>query len=94
MPRRREFGISDYLLALVIALLVGLVILRKWKRDRAAKRAEIRKLLRLAEEEAARVEAEAVVEYTYSAAVTPHQCAVCFSPTTTRCSRCKAVRYW
>lgn len=93
MPRRREFGISDYLLALVIALLVGLVILRKWKRDRAAKRAEIRKLLRLAEEEAARVEAEAVVEYTYSAAVTPHQCAVCFSPTTTRCSRCKAVRY-
>lgn len=93
MPRRREFGISDYLLALVIALLVGFVILRKWKRDRTAKRAEIRKLLRLAEEEAARVEAEAVVEYTYSAAVTPLQCAVCFSPTTTRCSRCKAVKY-
>lgn len=23
-----------------------------------------------------------------------YQCAVCFSPTTTRCSKCKAVRYW
>lgn len=23
-----------------------------------------------------------------------HQCAVCCSPTTMRCSRCKAVRYW
>lgn len=93
MPRRREFGISDYLLALVIVILVGLAIVRKWQRDRTAKRAEIRKLLRLAEEEAARVEAEAVVEYFYVPAVTPPQCAVCFSPTTTRCSRCKAVRY-
>ncbi|KAL0432672.1 UNVERIFIED_CONTAM: hypothetical protein Slati_2601500 [Sesamum latifolium] len=23
-----------------------------------------------------------------------HQCEVCFSPTTTRCKQCKAVRYW
>ena len=23
-----------------------------------------------------------------------YQCAVCFSPTNTRCARCKAVRYW
>jgi ubiquitin carboxyl-terminal hydrolase 36/42 len=23
-----------------------------------------------------------------------YQCAVCYSPTTMRCSRCKAVRYW
>ena len=24
----------------------------------------------------------------------PYQCAVCFSPTSTRCAKCKAVRYW
>lgn len=24
----------------------------------------------------------------------PYQCAQCFSPASTRCSRCKAVRYW
>lgn len=23
-----------------------------------------------------------------------YQCEVCFSPTTTRCKQCKAVRYW
>lgn len=23
-----------------------------------------------------------------------YQCAVCYSPTTMRCARCKAVRYW
>ncbi|GFP99523.1 hypothetical protein PHJA_002096400 [Phtheirospermum japonicum] len=23
-----------------------------------------------------------------------HQCEVCFSPTTTRCKQCKAIRYW
>ncbi|KAM0048515.1 putative ubiquitinyl hydrolase 1 [Helianthus debilis subsp. tardiflorus] len=23
-----------------------------------------------------------------------YKCAVCFSPTTTRCAKCKAVRYW
>lgn len=24
----------------------------------------------------------------------PRLCAMCYSPTTTRCSRCKSVRYW
>lgn len=28
------------------------------------------------------------------AQVLPPQCAVCYRHTTTRCSRCKAVRYW
>lgn len=54
------------------------------------------RLLVLAAEEAARAELEAAAEYgaTAGAAVAIQQCAVCYCPTTTRCSRCKAVRYW
>ncbi|GLJ40195.1 hypothetical protein SUGI_0824470 [Cryptomeria japonica] len=92
MPRSRELRISDYLVVLVLVPLVSLVIFRRWKKNWAAKKAEIRKLLVLAAEEAARAEEEAAQLYT-STFVTRYQCALCFSPSTTRCSRCKAVRY-
>lgn len=92
MPRRREFRISDYLVVLVLVPLVSLALFRRWQKKRAAKRAEIRKLLVLAAEEAARAEEEAAQVYT-STFVTRYQCALCFSPSTTRCSRCKTVRY-
>lgn len=99
-----------------------------------ARREEIKRLLVLASEEAARVELQAAEEYGYgygyryesvreddvfvetpvtsapsppasSSATTtsipysgsrqlPYQCAVCASPTSTRCSQCKLVRYW
>ncbi|KAI9117803.1 hypothetical protein K1719_011218 [Acacia pycnantha] len=47
----------------------------------------------LAAEEASRAETKA--SYAYATFYDPkvNQCAVCYSPTTTRCSRCKAVRY-
>ncbi|KAH9315522.1 hypothetical protein KI387_024149 [Taxus chinensis] len=93
MPRCREFRISDYLVALVLVPLVSLVILHRWKKNRAERKAEIRKLLILAAEEAARAEEEAAEVYTSATVIVRYQCAVCFSPTTTRCSRCKAVRY-
>lgn len=54
---------------------------------------EIKRLLVLASEEAARAEREASVGYGAFSAPRGYQCAICYSPTTTRCARCKAVRY-
>lgn len=104
-------------LFLVFIAAIGFLIRRKWRLS-VARKAEIKRLLVLAAEEAARVELEATTGYGYGygysysyshspadsvaapapAAAAPistnYQCAVCYSPTTTRCARCKAVRYW
>ncbi|KAK3030734.1 hypothetical protein RJ639_036538 [Escallonia herrerae] len=97
-----DLGLSYLVLVeLVVSLVIGFVIRRKWL-VAAARREEIRRLLVLAAEEAARAEAEAAADYSSvdapapAPAVTcrpPYQCAVCFSPTATRCKRCKAVHY-
>uniref|UniRef100_A0A1D1Y437 ubiquitinyl hydrolase 1 n=1 Tax=Anthurium amnicola TaxID=1678845 RepID=A0A1D1Y437_9ARAE len=95
-------------LQLVLLLFVPVLALlarRKW-RLAAARREEVRRLVLLAAEEAARAEIEATYEYRNrldyeysppSAAPPPSTakpvCAVCHTPTTNRCSRCKAVRY-
>lgn len=71
-----------------------LVIHRKWRLAMARKE-EIKRLLILASDEAARAELEASAGYvSVSAVVQDYQCAVCYCPTTTRCARCKAVHYW
>ncbi|PHU20470.1 Ubiquitin carboxyl-terminal hydrolase 16 [Capsicum chinense] len=144
-------GDLGFLSSLVVAAFVavfgpvlGFVVRRKWRRS-VARREEIKRLLVLASEEAARVELQAAEEYGYaygysygygndylkdddnhvfvetpapaslaepsvpvsvSSATTTsassysgssrqlqYQCAVCSSPTSTRCSQCKAVRY-
>lgn len=58
----------------------------------------MRRLAALAAEESERAEEEASLVYVWGSVVEKEierpRCAVCFSPTTTRCSRCKAVRYW
>lgn len=105
---------------------VGYVIRRKWL-FAVAKEAEIKRLMLLAAEEAARAEydADGVGYYAHAdvngaafrykgeaplnmdsfvncpevppsckSAEVVSQCAVCLRPTTTRCSRCKSVRYW
>lgn len=113
----------------VFGPVLGFVVRRKWRRS-VARREEIKRLLVLASEEAARAELLAAEEYGYgyggysydilkeddvfveppaSSAPPPpsstttsysgsrqlqYQCAVCSSPTSTRCSQCKAVRYW
>ncbi|EEF48611.1 conserved hypothetical protein [Ricinus communis] len=91
----RDLGFSS--LVLVLSLLfpvIGLIIRRKWRLS-IARNEEIKRLLVLASEETARAELEATVSY----GVVPvsrnsyYQCAVCYCPTTTRCARCKAVRY-
>lgn len=102
-------------LFLVFIAAIGFFIRRKWLHS-VARKAEIKRLLVLAAEEAARAELEASAGYGYSYSYshshspspadlvsvaapaapisTNYQCAVCYSPTTTRCARCKAIRYW
>lgn len=92
---------SLVLVACVLAPVIGYVIRRKW-RLAVVRKEEIKRLLVLAAEEAARVELEASAGYAVGAVTacevpitrSYYQCAVCYSPTTTRCARCKAVRYW
>lgn len=79
---------------------VGFGVRRRLRID-AARRDEVLRLAAFAAEESDRAEREAVFEYyavsaaAVAAVAAPrHQCAVCFLPTTTRCARCKAVRYW
>ncbi|KAG7966541.1 hypothetical protein I3843_08G055400 [Carya illinoinensis] len=91
---------SLVLVACVLAPVIGFVIRQKWLLS-VARKEEIKRLLVLAAEEAKRAELEALAGYCIGAVaacevpISPsyHQCAVCYSPTTTRCARCKAVRY-
>ncbi|KAF3447235.1 hypothetical protein FNV43_RR12415 [Rhamnella rubrinervis] len=88
-----DLGFPSLVLALCLVLPVTFVCRRKW-RLAVARQEEIKRLLILASEEAARAELEASVGYVAVAAVArDYQCAVCYCPTTTRCARCKAVRY-
>ncbi|KAG7994178.1 hypothetical protein I3843_01G043900 [Carya illinoinensis] len=86
-------GILGFLTFLLPSIFfVSLLIRLKW-RDAAAKKEEIMRLVAMASEEAALAEVEATVEYTSMPVVRRYQCAVCYSPTTMRCSQCKIVRY-
>lgn len=85
------------LVGLFSPVVIGYVIRRKC-RLAAARKEEIKRLLVLASEEAARAELESSSGYNNIGAVSissspPYQCAVCYFPTTTRCAQCKAVRY-
>ncbi|PON38803.1 Ubiquitinyl hydrolase [Parasponia andersonii] len=74
-------------------LLVAFALIRrKWRND-AAKEEEVLRLLAMASEESAMAEVEFTALYDPVVAPRPHQCAVCYSPTTMRCSQCKSVRY-
>ncbi|GLJ38128.1 hypothetical protein SUGI_0776230 [Cryptomeria japonica] len=87
--------ISPFVLSLVVVPLIVCMLFTKWK-STASRTAKIRKLLELAEEEAGKAEAEAAaVDYGNSSTMLDrlNQCAICFGPTTSRCSRCKTVRY-
>ena len=83
------------LLVCFVVPVIGLVIQRKWRLS-VSRAEEIRRLVLFASEEAARAELEANAEYGYGivSTVSLNQCVVCYFPTTTRCARCKAVRYW
>ncbi|XP_047316349.1 ubiquitin carboxyl-terminal hydrolase 19-like [Impatiens glandulifera] len=95
----RDLGFSYLVLIFsFIGPVFFFLVRRRWRRS-VARKEEIKRLLILAAEEAARVEVEATADY-YTNSVplfiplpVHYQCVVCFSPTKTRCARCKAVRY-
>lgn len=84
---------SLVLVACLVFPVIGLVLRHKWQLGMARKE-EINRLMVFASEEAARVELQASFGYIPAPISLNHLCALCFSPTTTRCARCKAVRYW
>ncbi|XP_062090164.1 ubiquitin carboxyl-terminal hydrolase 15 [Humulus lupulus] len=95
MLEPREADIPALFLFLVVLPLVAYVLLGKWS-ESAKKRERINLLAELAAEEALRAEAMAVGDVIPLVASTKngnHACARCFGPATTRCSKCKSVRY-
>ncbi|XP_020578832.1 ubiquitin carboxyl-terminal hydrolase 17-like isoform X2 [Phalaenopsis equestris] len=94
-----------FALAVVLLVFVHVIwaaVCRRWKLEQA-RREEVIHLARLAAEEAAREEMEAALAYVpastesssveYTGGPWRFECAVCHRPTSTRCSRCKTVRY-
>ncbi|XVE52942.1 hypothetical protein DITRI_Ditri02bG0164600 [Diplodiscus trichospermus] len=95
MLEPREADIPALFLVLVVLPLVAYFLLGKW--SEASKKGErISLLAQIAAEEALRAEkmaAASVIPLVPSSKNGLHVCAMCFGPATTRCSRCKAVRY-
>uniref|UniRef100_A0A5B7BQJ4 Putative ubiquitin carboxyl-terminal hydrolase 17-like n=1 Tax=Davidia involucrata TaxID=16924 RepID=A0A5B7BQJ4_DAVIN len=79
-------------IVLVCFLIISLVLRQKW-RNAVARKEEIMRLVAMASEEAEMAELDTAVEYRLMPVANRYQCAVCYCPTTTRCSMCKAVRY-
>jgi len=89
-----DLGFQSLVLTVCLVFpIIGLFLRHKWQLGMARKE-EINRLLMFASEEAARVELQASFGYIPAPISLNHHCALCFSPTTTRCARCKAVRYW
>ncbi|XP_024182286.1 ubiquitin carboxyl-terminal hydrolase 17 isoform X2 [Rosa chinensis] len=97
MPALGMLGFQGLLFGVVLAAFF--VIRHKW-RNAVAKKEEIMRLVAMASEEAAMAEFQATTAM-YAAAppvvvapvTSPFHCAVCYSQTTMRCSKCKSVRY-
>ncbi|PPR93511.1 hypothetical protein GOBAR_AA27167 [Gossypium barbadense] len=95
MLEPREADIPALFLVLVVLPLVAYFLLGKWS-EASKKQEQISLLAQLAAEEALRAEAMAaasVIPLVPSSKNGLHACAWCFGPATTRCSRCKAVKY-
>ncbi|KAK9049991.1 hypothetical protein SSX86_031041 [Deinandra increscens subsp. villosa] len=102
MLQPRETDLPVLFLVLVVLPLVAYILLGKWS-EFSRKKIKISELAQIAAEEAFRAEAMATAAVA-SPAVIPlvpvinlnngfHQCARCFGPAKTRCSRCKSARY-
>ncbi|XP_031400084.1 ubiquitin carboxyl-terminal hydrolase 17-like [Punica granatum] len=91
-----DLGFASLVLVVCLVLAAfALVVRRKWRAS-AARKEEIRRLLAMASEEAARAQLEDSVSCSAASLPSvscPYQCAVCYFPTTTRCAKCKVVRY-
>ncbi|KAL6952826.1 ubiquitin-specific protease ubp15 [Sarracenia purpurea var. burkii] len=95
MLEPRETDLPALFLVLVVLPLVIYILLGKWS-EAARKKERISLLAQLAAEEALRAEAMAaanVIPLVPASKNGIHVCARCSGPATTRCSRCKSVRY-
>ncbi|KAL5989955.1 ubiquitin-specific protease ubp15 [Asimina triloba] len=95
MLKPREADIPALFLVLVVLPLVTYVLLGKWN-EAAKKKARINALTQLAADETFSVEeipTAVITSLVQPVKTTIHECARCFRPATTRCSRCKSARY-
>ncbi|XP_050371388.1 ubiquitin carboxyl-terminal hydrolase 17-like [Argentina anserina] len=99
MPALGILGFQGLLLlGLGVAAAAFVVIRHKW-RNAVAKKEEIMRLVAMASQEAAMAELQTFSAHFAAAAPVPvtvagaFRCAVCYSQTTMRCSKCKSVRY-
>nr|XP_043624695.1 ubiquitin carboxyl-terminal hydrolase 15 [Erigeron canadensis] len=98
MLRPRETDLLGLFLVFVVLPLVAYFLLGKWS-DVSKKKDKVRVLAQIAAEESFRAEAMVAATFIPPIVSLPkvnnvfHECARCFSPATTRCSRCKTVRY-
>ncbi|XWS27439.1 hypothetical protein CRYUN_Cryun26dG0115300 [Craigia yunnanensis] len=95
MLEPREADIPALFLVLVVLPLVANYLLGKWS-EASKKRERISLLTQLAAEEdfgSETMVAAGVIPVVPSSKNGLHVCARCFGPATTRCSRCKAIRY-
>lgn len=96
MLEPREADIPALFLVLIVFPLVTYILLGKWS-EATKKKKRVSVLAQLAAEEAFKAEAMAaasVMPHVSTLKSEDHECARCFGPATTRCSRCKSVRYW
>ncbi|XP_042430177.1 ubiquitin carboxyl-terminal hydrolase 15-like [Zingiber officinale] len=95
MLQPREADLTALLTFLVVIPLFIYILLGRCS-EASKKKARISVLAQLAAEEAIHVEAMTTVDVLPvlpSSKIAFHECARCFAPATTRCSRCKLVRY-
>ncbi|KAF2283913.1 hypothetical protein GH714_017150 [Hevea brasiliensis] len=84
-------GIIGFQTLFVVFLSVLCLWIHHKLRNAVARKEEINRLVDMVSRESAMAEFDAV--YEYKSLPRSHQCAVCFCPTTTRCSQCKSVHY-
>ena len=102
MLHPKETDLTALFLVFVVLPIIAYIVLGKWS-EVSSKKDKIRVLAQIAAEESCVAEAKGVSYVTATGvprvSITKvktgfHECARCFSPATTRCSRCKTVRYW
>ncbi|GMH24239.1 hypothetical protein Nepgr_026082 [Nepenthes gracilis] len=95
MLEPREADIPAFFLVLVVLPLVTYILLGKWG-EVSKRKLRISLLAKLAVEESLGAEEMAtasVIPHVSPPKIVFHECARCHGPATTRCSRCKSVRY-
>lgn len=96
MLKPRETDIPALFLFFVVFPLVAYYLLGRW--SELSKKKETSSLLANCDaEESFRAEsmtAATLIPLVPLTKVGIHECARCYAPSTTRCSRCKSVRYW